>query len=386
MDRIVIAGGGFGGLYTALQLQKFPGARAVTLVDRQEHFVFTPLLYELVSKELDAWEIAPTFRDLLAGTGVEFVQGEVADLDLEGQKVLLSDGTDLGWDQLVIAVGGRTPTEIVSGATAFALPFRTLSDAQKLNQRLAQWETEGREDVRVAIVGAGSSGVELACKLADRLGSRGRITLIERLPEALKDAPELRSIALKELKERDITLKLSTTVERVEATQIFFSRAGQEVRPLTTDLVLWTVGTAPPLLLAGMGVKKDRIGRLVTRPTLQLEDHPRVFALGDSANSGQNLPVTAQVALQQADYCAWNLWANRMHLPLLEFQYTSLGQMMSLGIGQAAAQLVGGIIVEGAVAANLRRLIYLARMPGIPHQARVGFNWLTQPLQNLLPA
>ncbi len=393
MKRIVIAGGGFAGLYTALQLTKFgtllPEARTwspeVTLIDRQERFVFTPLLYELVSREMELWEVAPRFDEILRGTGITFIQGEVSGLDLTEQQVVLSDGMMIPYEQLVIGVGGRTPTEIVPGAQAFALPFRTLAHAQELIRKLEQWEQEERQDIRIAIVGGGASGVELGCKLADRLGKRALITLIEREPEILHEiTPELRSIGLREVHKREITLQLGASVERIEAGQLFWHSATQPTRPLTTDLVLWTIGTRPATLLDTLDLKKDRIGRLLTQQTLQLADFPNIFALGDNATSQQNLPVTAQVAFQQADYCAWNLWAQGVGLPLLDFRYTSLGQLISLGIDSAAAELLG-VTVEGSVAANLRRLVYSARMPGISQQAKVGFNWLTQPFKSLLP-
>ncbi|WP_287127770.1 NAD(P)/FAD-dependent oxidoreductase [Candidatus Cyanaurora vandensis] len=380
MERIVIAGGGFGGLYTALQLQKFPWRPRVTLIDPQERFVFTPLLYELVSRELAVWEIAPTYRQVLDQTGIEFIQGEVSDLDLTG-KVLLKDGTEVEYSQLVIALGGRTPTEIVPGAQAFALPFRTLAQAEQLVDRLAQWDQEGRQDIRIAVVGGGASGVELTCKLADRLQDRVRLTLIEREDQILGDAPALRDLAMTALVRRGVTILLKTTVESVEASQILLK--SPTPRPLTTDLVLWAVGTSPAQRLQDWPLTKDRRGRLSTRPTLQLAEQDTIFALGDCATDGQGWPISAQVAFQQADYCAWNLWAQARGLPLLDFRYSELGQMVSLGMDEAAAQLLG-VTVTGAVAANLRRAVYLARLPNPNHQVQVGLNWLAQPLRTLL--
>jgi len=380
MQRIVIAGGGFGGLYTALALQKFPWQPQVTLIDRAERFVFTPLLYELITQEMEIWEVAPRFQELLTPLGVRFIQGEVSDIDLTTQQVLLSDGLSLPYDQAVIGLGGRTPTEIVPGAPAFALPFRTLAHAVQLIEKLNQWDQERRQDIRIAVVGGGASGVELACKLADRLQERARITLIERQAELLSESsPELRRIAQRELTRRDITIRLQTPVERVEANQLFLK--GHQ--PLTTDVTLWTVGTRAAEVLAGLPVERDGLGRICTRPSLQIGAYPQVFALGDCANTGQPLPITAQVAFQQADLCAWNLWANDQKLPLLDFHYLDLGQLISLGINNAAAQLMG-FTLDGPAAAQLRRGVYLARLPNLNHQIQVGCNWLAQPLKNAL--
>ena len=176
--RICILGGGFGGLYTALRLSQLPWTKPekpeIVLVDRSDRFLFSPLLYELMTGELQTWEIAPPFEELLAGTGVRFHQATVANIDLEAQRVQLQDGVDLTYDRLVLALGGETPLNQVTGAGEYALPFRTVADAHRLEERLRVLEESDAEKIRVAIVGGGYSGVELACKLADRLGDRGR--------------------------------------------------------------------------------------------------------------------------------------------------------------------------------------------------------------------
>jgi NADH dehydrogenase len=298
----------------------------------------------------------------------------------EGKTLQLADGQEIPFDQLVLACGGRTPLDIVPGATELALPFRTLNHADQLNQYLRTWEAEGRQDLRLSLVGAGASGVELACKLADRLGDRARLTLIERGSEILREGtPDLRRLAEAALRKREVTVLLQTTVEKIEPGQIFL----QPARPLAADLVLWTVGTVATV--QPLAAKTDRLGRLMTRPTLQLLDYPEIFALGDGAVGPLPVPVTAQAAIQQADYCAWNLWANRTKLPLLDFQYLPLGQLVSLGIGDAAADLLG-VTLDGPVAAQMRRLVYLARMPGLQQQVQVGLNWLSQPIREALAA
>src|SRR5689334_21021858 len=170
--RIVILGGGFGGLYTALRLSQLPWESQqkpeIVLVDQSDRFLFSPLLYELLTGELQTWEIAPPFAELLQGTGVRFYQAVVSGIDIDQQRVQLQDGLEIPYDKLVLALGGETPLDMVLGGTSYAHPFRTVTDAYRLEERLRILEESDADKIRVAIVGAGYSGVELACKLADR--------------------------------------------------------------------------------------------------------------------------------------------------------------------------------------------------------------------------
>ena len=215
--RICILGGGFGGLYTALRLTQLPWLPTqtpeITIVDSRDRFVFAPLLYELVTGELQAWEIAPPFEQLLEETPIRFIQGTVADIDITARQVQLQDGQFLDYDRLVLAMGGETPLDIVPGSQQYAIPFRRVEDAYRLQERLRILEASDAEKIRVAIIGGGYSGVELACKLAERLGKRGRLRLVDRGEEILKSAPDFnREAAQKALSERQVCLDLETTV------------------------------------------------------------------------------------------------------------------------------------------------------------------------------
>uniref|UniRef100_UPI00286E25FB NAD(P)/FAD-dependent oxidoreductase n=1 Tax=Chamaesiphon sp. VAR_69_metabat_338 TaxID=2964704 RepID=UPI00286E25FB len=159
VPRICILGGGFGGLYTALRLHQLawePGQKPeITLIDRQPNFVFAPLLYELITGEMQSWEIAPPFAELLKGTDIRFIQGSVRQIDRDAKSIALEDGTELTFDRLVLALGCETPSESVPGVTEHAIPFRSLPDAYRLDAKLRQLETASAERIRVAIVGAG---------------------------------------------------------------------------------------------------------------------------------------------------------------------------------------------------------------------------------------
>lgn len=385
--KICILGGGFGGLYTALRLNNLPWTKTekpeITLVDARDRFVFSPLLYELVTGELQSWEVAPPYEELLEGTSIRFRQTAVSEINVETKQVRLQEGELLDYDRLVLAMGGETPLDIVPGAAEFAIPFRTIADAYRLEDRLRQLESSDADKIRIAIVGAGYSGVELACKLADKLGDRGRVRIIEMTDQILRSSsPHNRDAATKALEERGVWTDLETSVESVSADSISLTYKGV-VDTIPVDLVLWTIGTRINEVVKNLPLKQNARGQIITTSTLQVVDHPEIFAIGDLADckdaDGQQVPSTAQAAFQQSDYTGWNLWASLSDRPLLPFRYQYLGEMMTLGIHDAT--LTGfGIQLEGTAAHLVRRLAYLNRMPTLKHQLRVGFNWITRPI------
>jgi NADH dehydrogenase len=389
-QRICILGGGFGGLYTALRLNQLPWEKEqqpeIVLIDKSDRFLFSPLLYELVTEELQTWEIAPPFEEILADTGIVFYQASVTDIDIEAKRVKLDRSSELTYDKLVISMGGKTPLNNVPGAILHAIPFRTLNDAYRLREELRILEQSNRDKIRVVVVGGGHSGVELACKLGDRLGERGRIRIVDRGDKILKHASEFnREAATKALEKRKIWLDLETEVEKVEADAVSLVYKGK-IDTIPVDLVLWTVGNQVSELIKKLPLSQTETGLLNTTPTLQVVDREEIFALGDVANNqdatGQIVPATAQVAFQKSDYCAWNIWAGMSDRPLLPFRYQPLGEMMTLGVDNASISSLG-LNLDGSLAYIARRLIYLYRLPTLKHQLTVGFNWMTQPLVEL---
>jgi demethylphylloquinone reductase len=388
--RICILGGGFGGLYTALRLSQLPWTTPekpeICLVDQSDRFLFAPLLYELMTGELQSWEIAPTFADLLAGTGIRFIQDKVAQIEVATQTVTLQSGLELSSDRLVLALGGETPMDLVPGSADHALPFRTIQDAHRLEAQLRQWETSPADKIRIAIIGGGYSGVELACKLADRLGDRGRIRLVEQGDKILRNSPDFnREAAIKALDERGVWLDLETKVERITSDTLDLHYKGN-VDTLPVEIVIWTVGTRVVDAVKSLPLPQSDRGQLMITSTLQVVDHPHIFALGDLAAGqdaeGKSVPTTAQSAFQQAEYAGWNIWASLCDRPLLPFRYVHLGEMMTLGTDNAT--LTGlGLKLDGPVAALARRVAYLYRMPTLDHQLRVGLSWITQPLVSM---
>ncbi|MGB3615063.1 MAG: NAD(P)/FAD-dependent oxidoreductase [Elainellaceae cyanobacterium] len=387
--RIVILGGGFAGLYAALKLNELAWDEKPTIVlaDQRDRFVFAPLLYELVTGELETWEIAPLYADLLANTGVQFQQRKVSGVDVDNRMVYFDGADPQPYDYLVLGLGGETPLDIVPGAAEHAIPFRTIDDAYRLKQQLHALEGSDRDRIRVAVVGGGYSGVELACKLSDRLGERGRIRIVEMADQILGTSTDFnRDAANKALEDCGVWIDLETKVTQLEAESISLEYR-EQVDTIPVDVVLWTVGTKVADVVTHMPLEKNDRQQLLTTPTLQATHHPEIFALGDIAEiydaAGQRVPVTAQAALQEAQFAAWNIWASATNRPLLPFRYEHLGEMLSLGMDNAT--LTGlGVTLEGPMAHIARRLAYLYRMPTLDHQVKVGLNWVTRPIRDLL--
>jgi demethylphylloquinone reductase len=399
VPRICILGGGFGGLYTALRLNQLVwdnGSKPeITLVDRQTNFVFTPLLYELITGEMQGWEIAPPFAELLQGTDIRFVQGTVDYIDKAQKTVTLEDGTEFDYDRLVLALGCETPSDSVPGVTEHAISFRSIQDAYKLDEKLRLLEASTLDRIRVAIVGAGYSGVEVACKIADRLKQRGRVRLIQSRDTILPDAPKFnRNAAQKALEQRGIWVDLETTVSEITPDSIgLIYKEQTDIIPV--EIVIWTVGNQVSPAINHFGLTLNDTGKISVTETLQTTDNPDIYALGDAAamvaGAGESMPSTAQVAFQQSDFVAWNIWSSLTvgvaspgeNRPLLPFRYTNLGEMMALGTDNAVLSGLG-IEFDGPFAYLARRLVYLYRLPTLEHQLKVGINWLTQPLVKLL--
>jgi NADH dehydrogenase len=387
--KIVIVGGGFGGLYTALRLIKLDWTQQseIFIIDKNDRFVFSPLLYELITEEMQSWEIAPHYADLLANTSIQYIQDTVTDIDINQQEVILTNHSSLPYDRLVIALGGTTPTDLVNGAAEYAIPFRSLENAYKLKEKLRQLENSDKESIRVAIVGGGYSGVELALKIAHRLGNRGKIRIIDRGSDILTNSPEFnQKTAKKALSDRKIWLDLETEIEEIKAEEITLSYKNKS-DTIPVDMVLWTVGTKPVKIINKLSLPQNPQGKININPQLQVESHPEIFALGDLVecydHQGKVLPPTAQVAFQQSDYCAWNIWASLEEKPLLPFQYQPLGEMLALGVDKATLSGLG-ISLNGDLAYFARRLAYLYRLPTFEHQLAVALNWMTSPITTLI--
>ena len=419
--RVVVLGGGFGGLYTALRLERLDWTRTtkpeVVVVDRGDAFAFKPLLYELVNETMTRDEVAPTFEELLRPTGVRHVRGTVRGFEPDGLSetrdgtpcsssggtCTLADGTSLTYDYLVLALGTATNDGGVEGARERAIALNGAEDAMKISSALGEAAAAGRR-ARVAVVGGGLSGVELASVVAERLNaspSGGSVDVITPNGRVMSSAPVgQREAATRVLEKAGVNvvsgrvLRLSD-VNDIDAVSTAASvRLADEIgeeRDEVYDIVCWTIGqraeTPKEWPVATTGARKIK-----TDATLRVNGHSRVYAVGDASSSSaevmnaswNELPSTAQVAFQQADYAAWNIWASMNGRTALPFRYQHLGDMMVLGeLDAAVAFPVGDITLEGPAAAALRRLAYLYRMPTDEQRVKIGSKWVQQGVEKL---
>lgn len=384
--HICIVGGGFGGLYTALYLQKYRHLRnsCITLIEPKDRFLFTPMMYELITDELKEWEIAPTYSSLIAGTNIAWQQTRAEAVDLHRQTVTVTGGKDISYDYLVLATGADSRPVNIPGVDQHTLTFRSLEDALVLKARLSQLvqaqtiqtqQGSSRTPICINVIGGGASGVELASKVSDYLGTWGQITLIERGPTILKPFEKgLRRVGQKALARRQVSVLTETSVASVSADAVTV-QMGEEQRLLPSHLTLWAVGTQPRPWLGNQTVDHNDRGQRLTRRSLQLLDYDNVFVLGDTADvrgaQQKSAPDTAQAAFQAANKVAANLAAMTKGKQPKPFNYLHLGDMVTLGIGDAGLWSFG-ITLGGRSAALCRRGVYIFRMPTRRHQLKVG--------------
>jgi demethylphylloquinone reductase len=390
-SRIVIIGGGFGGLFTALELA---GSADVTLVVDSDHFVFTPMLYEYFSGEVEAWHIGPRYDELL-DDNVRLVNAPAVDVDFDAQTVVLENQAPLPYDALVLAVGGVTNYAGVPGAEEFSLPFRKIEHADALRSLMVNAldrippempPQDVRRELTFALVGAGASGCELSTKIADlltdafkrrALHGEPRVMLIEmgdRVVPGMGD--EIRKLVEEALLESHVEVHTLTRVVNVTKDGLTFEHEGNQEHVKTAG-VIWLGGVRMNPLVERLDVEKNKRGLIAIKPTFQLTQHANVFALGDIAyypDAAPTLHGTAQLAFQEAGVVGHNVKAFLEGKELRTKHFEELGEAISLGTERAAV-LTGGKAFGGALARQARFALYTSRLPTWHHRLRVGASW-----------
>ncbi|MBJ9624629.1 FAD-dependent oxidoreductase [Burkholderia multivorans] len=422
MHRIIIVGGGAGGLELATRLGDRYGARGnrparalVTLVDRNPTHIWKPLLHEVAAGSMDPFTQELEYAAQARWHGFEFQQGELAGLDRAAKRITLSpvndsDGAELlparelEYDTLVIAIGSTTHFFGVQGAPENAIALDTVGEAERFRKRLiaacmraehqapaAVAPGEPAEPrIQVVIVGGGATGVELSAELRNtaqvlsvyglhKLDPRHDvgIVLIESGPRILPALPERVSSATAGLLEKlGVRLMLGERVIEV-APGAVHTASGKAVR---ADLTVWAAGIKAPAVLAHLdGLQVNKLGQLDVRRTLQTVTDDNVFALGDCAacawpGSERNVPPRAQAAHQQASFLLKAIACRLDGRPLPEFTYRDFGSLVSLGHFSAVGNLMGGLIggnmlIEGLFARFMYMSLYrlhIAALHGYP--------------------
>jgi NADH dehydrogenase len=396
--RIVILGAGFGGLYAYLHIRKNfrPSEVEIVLVNRTNHFLFTPLLHEVATGGLGSHQIVESLREIIYDTENDLFVADIKSVDLE-KKVVHTSLDEIAYDYLVIATGATSNYFNIPGAQEHTFTLKSLQEAIKIRnycidnfEKASKVENhkERRKLLSFAIVGGGATGVEVAgeasdffyktfCKYycKDVQDEDVNIYLINRGPELLPQFNEyLRKKALQALKKKKVNVMLNKEVTGIEKDHISF----KDGSTLDVSNVIWTAGVKanPPTFL--QEVEEDRSGRLIVDKYLRLKNHEDVFALGDVASflheEGKPLPMLAQVAVQQAKTLGMNVRLTTKNRPLKPFIYRSKGDLVSIGQWGALGRTVG-INWSGPLAWWLWRTVYLFKFISQSKKIKIAIDW-----------
>lgn len=391
--RVVIVGGGFGGLYAAQALRRSPVS--VTVVDRRNHHLFQPLLYQVATAALNPSDIAVPIRHVLRKQrNASVVLGEVVEIDKAARKLRLLDGT-LDYDFLIVATGATHSYFGHGEWEANAPGLKTLEDALAIRRRmLLAYEAAEREEdpVRRAawltfvVVGAGPTGVELAGALAEiarhvltsdfrHIDSRSaRVVLVEAGPRVLAAyPPELSDDATRRLRKMGVEVLFDTPVTNIDAQGVALGAKRIESR-----CVLWSAGVAASPLARTLGVPLDRVGRVLVEPDLTIPGDDRIFVIGDLAAvkqaDGKPVPGVAQGAIQGARHAARSIERTLRGELRQPFRYKDLGSLATIGRAAAVADF-GRLRFTGLFAWVLWLVIHLITLIGFRNRFLVLSEW-----------
>lgn len=388
--RVVIVGGGFGGLTAARALRRAPVD--VTLIDRRNHYLFQPLLYQVATGVLSPADVAMPLRVLLRSQpNATVLLGEVTAIDMSS-RIVAADGGRLRvpYDYLIVATGSRHSYFAHPEWESVAPGLKTLDDAREIRRRflLALEQAEKTDDPAerdalqtFVIVGGGPTGVELAGILPTlaRKGfrrdfrrldpTRVRVVLLEGGPRLLAAFPDdLSARALRDLQEMGVIVRTGTIVTRVTPGAVY---VGDERIPTRT--VLWAAGNVASPLVKAMGVATDRAGRAVVSPDLSIPEHPDVFVVGDAA-AVPRVPGLAAAANQMGEHAARMIERAIAGEPREPFRYRDKGTMAVIGRGRAVVDL-GRVRLTGALAFVTWLFVHLLYLAGFRNRLSVMLEW-----------
>jgi NADH:ubiquinone reductase (H+-translocating) len=399
--RIVIAGGGFGGFYAARALERLlpSNSAEVTLVNEANFMLYTPLLPGAAGATLDPRHVVVPLRSQLRGTDLvigEVTGGDPAHCTL-GVKRIDGEQIELGYDQLVVALGSVSRTLPIPGLAEHATGLKSLSDATALRNRVLSCmdiaeslkdPAKRAEYLGFVFVGAGYAGVEGLAELQDfaaqaielypRCRAEGmRWVLVEAKDRIMQEVPKgLSEFAARELRARGIAVRTKTTVKEISERDVTLSD-GERIPART---VVWTAGVKPSPAVSRLGLPLDRGGRVMVDRTMRVDGHEHVWAIGDCAavpdpaRQGQACPPTAQHAIRQGRLVARNVVAMLGNGKVRRFRYRTKGVVAELGHNEAVA-LTLGVRWRGLPAWFIARTYHLLLMPGVGRKLRLLVDW-----------
>jgi NADH dehydrogenase len=397
--KVVIVGGGFGGLQAAKVLGKMPVE--VTLIDRKNHHTFQPLLYQVATAVLSPGEIASPIRRILHRyKNVEVILGEVVEFDLEKQTVRLEECAnhigEIPYDYLIVAAGSRHSYFGHDEWETDAPGLKTIEDAVEIRRRvllafeLAEREaylTGMHEPLNFVVVGGGPTGVEMAGAIAGiaRLAleqdfkaidtTKARVMLFEGSPKVLGTfAEELSERAKKDLEDLGVEVRLNSLVTEIEDGRV---KVGDEW--IDCSVAVWATGVAASPLGKQLGAETDRAGRVLVNPDLTVAKYKNVFVIGDMASlkqeNGQPVPGVAPAAMQMAENAAANILRDLQNQTRKSFVYKDKGSMATIGRNKAIAE-IGSWKLTGFIAWCAWLFVHIISLIGFRNRLSVMTEWM----------
>jgi NADH:ubiquinone reductase (H+-translocating) len=399
--RILILGGGFGGLYAALHLDRTIAKDAdveVTLINETNFILFTPMLHEVAASDLDMSNIVSPIRKMLRH--VKFLEAIVEKIDLAAKTVTIGYALprrhqEIAYDKLLIAIGSQTHFFDGAGLRENAITIKTLEDAFFLRNRMIalleaasieQEEDRRRRQLTFVVAGGGFAGVETIGAMNDFLHDAMKyypviakdplkVILIHPGKVLLPEFSEhLGLYAEKKLRENGIEVRMHTKVTGFTEDTVQID-PGESIHATT---LVWAAGVIPPPEIEALPVKKER-GRIVVNACMESDEFPGVWAVGDcaaipDAQTGKPFPATAQHAIRQGKIVGKNIAAAVRRQPQTPFRYTMLGQLAAIGQRNGVASILG-MNFSGFFAWFLWRTIYLSKLPRLEKKVRVALDW-----------
>jgi NADH:ubiquinone reductase (H+-translocating) len=376
--HVVVVGGGFGGLGCVHELAKHPHHARVTLIDRHDYHQFLPLLYQVATFELAGDDVGVDLSELVRrDDSVEFVRGDVTAADPDTRSVTLDDGRTIDGDYLVLA-GGSQANFFGTPGTDHVYPLYSLDDARRLRSRILEL-FEGAERDRTEVAGALADLIHevLPSRFPSLAPAHARVVIVDAGKAVLGPfSPKAHDYASKTLTDRGVEIRLGTTVKEVGADHVVLSDGDA----IPTRCVIWGGGIEAAPLAHAVGLKQGRGGRIDVQDDLTVEDHPRVFVVGDLANipgpDGRAFPQLGSVALQAGHWAAENILHDVNGDPMEPFSYHDKGIMAMIGHNAAIAEMgEHRHELHGAVGYAAWLGIHAYLMSGTRQRADAFINW-----------
>ena len=360
--KVVILGGGFGGLAAARSLYK---SAEVTVVDRHNFQTFLPLLYQVSTAGLAADHVAYPIRGALRKTNIKFRMGSPISVDHKNKEVKLDSSEVLQFDHLIVALGSVSADFGIPGVNEYALGMKTVHEALTIRaeimrrfEDLCRFEDETK--LSISVIGGGPTGVEMAGAIAELIrgplksdqanaASHIQVSLIEAGPRLLPPfAPSLSERTKKDLEKLGVKVLLNTAVKAIEHRKIIL----KDDSVLNSEITIWAAGVKGSGAMAQLNLPTNG-NRVAVEPTMQVKNYPNVWALGDIAGAlgkdGRPLPMVAPVAIQQGKFIAKQIARLISNKPLTDFKYLDKGSMATIGRNKAVVQ-VKGLKISGPIA------------------------------------